>query len=281
MNVAIILAFFATKKTKTNGKTTSFTHIRKYHDAILFGAEKVKERLPTSYFDEMEKFLKGFKKECATAKSAGNLDEREATPFHAPYRSGLPIDSLFSETPREDLRLKYCSYLGMLNWLSISTRPDLTTVHSLLASATESPSHAHLEALRHVGRYVKATLDYGISFSSRSNPSLEAFIQFPLDDTDEASPHPTAFADASWGPQDASTPSPVTLRPITIEETRSICGHLVFLSHGPLIWKSHKEKRNSQSKWEAEVKATDECTKSVQWLRNVLSDLSLLSDQQI
>ena len=82
MNVAIILAFFATKKTKTNGKTTSFSHIRKYHDAILFGAEKVKERLPTSsYFDEMEKFLKGFKKECATAKSEGNLDEREADPL--------------------------------------------------------------------------------------------------------------------------------------------------------------------------------------------------------
>jgi hypothetical protein len=28
----------------------------------------------------------------------------------------------------------------------------------------------------------------------------------------------------------------------------------------------------------AEVKATEECTKSVQWLRNVLDDLSLLSD---
>jgi hypothetical protein len=63
-----------------------------------------------------------------------------------------------------------------------------------------------------------------------------------------------------------------------VDETKSICGHLVFLSYGPLIWKSHKEKRNSRSSCEAEIKATDECTKSVQWLRNVLSDLSLLSD---
>jgi hypothetical protein len=86
MNVAIILAFFATKKTKTNRKTTLFSHIQKYHDAILFRAAKVKERLPTSYFNEMEKFLKGFKKECATAKSEGNLDKREGgwPPFMGP-----------------------------------------------------------------------------------------------------------------------------------------------------------------------------------------------------
>jgi hypothetical protein len=54
------------------------------------------------------------------------------------------------------------------------TRPNDSAV------ATESPSHAHLDALQHVDRYVKATMDYGISFSSQSNTSLEAFIQFPL-----------------------------------------------------------------------------------------------------
>lgn len=192
-----------------------------------------------------------------------------------PYRSGLPIDTLLSEPPQETLRKKYHSYLGMLNWLSISTRPDLTTVHSLLASATECPSQAHLDALRHVGRYIKATIDYGISFSSCSNPDLEGFIQFPLDDTDASKPKPTAFTDANWGPQDASVPPSSDPRPISLDETRSICGHLVFLSFGPLIWKSHKEKRNSRSSCEAEVKVTDECTKSIQWLRNVLSDLSL------
>ena len=166
----------------------------------------------------------------------------------------------------------------MLNWLSISTRPDLTTVHSLLASATESPSQAHLDALRHVGRYVKATMDYGITFSSQANPDLEAFIQFPLGDDDANLPKPSGFADANWGPQDASVPTDSSTRQVTLDETRSICGHLVFLSNGPLIWKSHKEKRNSRSSCESEVKATDECTKSVQWIRNVLDDLSLLTN---
>jgi membrane protein required for beta-lactamase induction len=71
-----------------------------------------------------------------------------------PYRFGLAIntlssqhDSSLSDTQRETLRHKYRSYLGMLNWFSISTQPNLTTVHGLLASATESPSPAHLDAL--------------------------------------------------------------------------------------------------------------------------------------
>jgi hypothetical protein len=81
INVKVILAFLATKKTKPNGKTSSFSHIRKYHDAILYGVEKVKERLPTEYFEEIEKFLIAFRKECTKAKLEGNLDEREADPI--------------------------------------------------------------------------------------------------------------------------------------------------------------------------------------------------------
>jgi hypothetical protein len=81
MNVKLILAFLAMKKAKLNGKTASFSHIRKYHDAVLYGAESINERLPIEYFEEMEKFLNAFKKECAKAKSEGNLDEREADPI--------------------------------------------------------------------------------------------------------------------------------------------------------------------------------------------------------
>jgi hypothetical protein len=151
------------------------------------------------------------------------------------------------------------------------------STHSLLASDTESPSPAHLDALEHVGCYIKATSDYGISFSSRSNAALlEAFIQFPLDDNNPTKPSPTAFVDSNWGPQDASTPTPQNRHQVSMDETRSICGHLVFLSNGPLVWKSHKEKHNSQSSCEAEVKATGECTKSVQWISHVLSDLNFL-----
>mmetsp|Transcript_14142 Transcript_14142/g.20281 ORF Transcript_14142/g.20281 Transcript_14142/m.20281 type:complete len:147 (-) Transcript_14142:171-611(-) len=45
----------------------------------------------------------------------------------------------------------------------------------------------------------------------------------------------------------------------------------------PVFWKCHKESRTSRSSTEAEVKATDECTKSVQMFRNILGDLDLIN----
>jgi hypothetical protein len=195
-----------------------------------------------------------------------------------PYRSGLPIDTLpkveMSEEDRSKLQKTYRSYLGMINWLATTTRPDLTTVHSLFATSTEKPTQAHIDAAKYVGRYIKATADYGISFSSKGNSTLECFLEFPIDTTSEFKPF--TLTDSGWGPQDASVPTPYTTCDVDLNETRSICSHMLLIMGGPLVWKSHKEKRTSRSSCEAEVKTTDEGVKSSQWIRNVLSDLGLL-----
>jgi len=60
-------------------------------------------------------------------------------------------------------------------------------------------------------------------------------------------------------------------------KTQSVCGHLLFLCGDPILWKSQKELRNSHSSCESEIKATDECTKNVWCIRNILGDLSLLN----
>jgi hypothetical protein len=44
INVKLILAFLAMKKAKPNGKTVSFLHIQKYHNAVLYGAKSINER---------------------------------------------------------------------------------------------------------------------------------------------------------------------------------------------------------------------------------------------
>jgi hypothetical protein len=50
-----------------------------------------------------------------------------------------------------------------------------------------------------------------------------------------------------------------------------------MMGGAPVFWKCHKESRNSRSSTEAEVKATDECTKSVQMFRNILGELNLIN----
>jgi hypothetical protein len=109
---------------------------------------------------------------------------------------------------------------------------------------------------------------------------LESYIHFPLSDDDpnnsSSPPNLNSFCDANWGPQDASQPSSTNTRAVSIEESRSICGHLFLMGGCPILWKTHKEARISRSSCEAEVKATDECVKNVQMFRHILTDLHLL-----
>jgi hypothetical protein len=171
----------------------------------------------------------------------------------------------------------------MLNWLCQGTCPDIATITSLLASNTRCPSPGHLEAAKYVGRYLKSTSDLGLLFSSKGNPTLEGYIHFPLPDDvllpdGSSSPACIGFCYANWGPQDASVPRfDQLLRSVSIDETKSICGHIIMMGGAPIKWMTHKEKRNSRSSCEAEIKATDECVKSVQQFRNLLDEMSLLN----
>jgi hypothetical protein len=106
-------------------------------------------------------------------------------------------------------------YLGMFYWLALGTRPDITTTVSFLAQYQQKPSPGHLDAVKYLGRSLKA---------------LEAFLHFPIPSLDPAGSFlPHVFCDANWGPQDASSRNindAVIGREVSLEETRSVCGHV-------------------------------------------------------
>lgn len=185
------------------------------------------------------------------------LTHANICPTMTPFRSGLPVDAIphveLSDTDHAPVIDKMHSWLGMLNWLCQGTRPDIATISSLLATYTSCPSPGHLDAIKYVGCYLKSTADLGLVFSSAGKPTLEAFIHFPLPEDaispeGVVSPLCTGFCDANWGPQDASVPrSDLSLCSVSIHETRSICGHVLFMAGAPIKWFTHKEKRNSRS----------------------------------
>ena len=88
INVEVIKAFLSKKKYHPN-KTTrdgkpvhySFSHLRKFQDAILFGAHRAKVPLPEVYEMEMKSYIDSIKKEKTKAKKRGETDEREADPI--------------------------------------------------------------------------------------------------------------------------------------------------------------------------------------------------------
>ena len=66
-----------------------------------------------------------------------NIDIDSINHIKTPYRSGLPVDTIKPQTLPPDqlsqLKTKYRSILGSLNWLAQWTRPDIAVIHSLLA----------------------------------------------------------------------------------------------------------------------------------------------------
>jgi hypothetical protein len=81
LNVKMIKAFLGWQKKKSNGKTCSHVQLRKYNDAIIWGAKSANQRLPMSYFEEIDTFLGAFRKETTAAKKEGMLDEKDADPI--------------------------------------------------------------------------------------------------------------------------------------------------------------------------------------------------------
>ena len=70
-------------------KLYSFEHIRKYHDAMLFGASQSRAILTNNYYVEVRKFLDDRKKEVASAKKEGKTDESAAEAFSFPLYTQL------------------------------------------------------------------------------------------------------------------------------------------------------------------------------------------------
>ena len=75
------IKFLMAMKKKENGHFRYFMDVRKYKEAILWAASMAEERLPTTFYEEIEKFLKGYKKELVKAWRDSNTDEQAADPI--------------------------------------------------------------------------------------------------------------------------------------------------------------------------------------------------------
>jgi hypothetical protein len=217
------------------------------------------------------------------------LDQFNLTDAHAvktPFRSGHVIDRNPHDgrppTDKPELVKDYQSIVGGLNWISLSTRLDLTGPVSLLATYLHNPSQGHLDSAKYVLRYIKGTMDWGIRFTQAPDePSydefdpedcLKAIVAWPTDAIPRIAnvDRLDTYTDSNWGPQDASRPHPGETR--TDAEMYSLLGAVVTYMGGPLDWCSVREKQASRSVCESEIRGMDEGTKMILGLRHLFED---------
>jgi hypothetical protein len=155
------------------------------------------------------------------------------------------------EGPDFDEHFNYRSVIGKLNFLEKSTRPDIAFAVHQCARYSSNPKKSHGEAVKRIGRYLKATKDEGIIF----NP---------------ASPEDTTFdcwADASfagdWYKHDAMD------NPLT---AKSRSGYILLYAGCPLIWASKIQTEITLSSTESEYVCLS------QSLREVIPMMQLLDE---
>ena len=125
----------------------------------------------------------------------------------SPCRSRLPVDSIRKSIHPDKEQQKATKIMqmliGSLNWLAISTRPDIATITNMFAKYSATPNYTHNNRAKHIVKYLCGTSDYDITFTSKDNTEIEAFVKSPTQNNEIV-----ALTDASWGVQDQSKTHP-------------------------------------------------------------------------
>lgn len=164
---------------------------------------------------------------------------------HALVVPSDPNQILCNFEDAEECKFPYRQLIGSLMYLSVSTRPDITYALGNVSRYMERPTHVHVEAAKRILRYVKGTFQFGITYNSDGEESLNGYS-----DSDYAG---------------------------CIETRRSTSGFVFLLGDGIISWSSLRQKSVSLSTMEAEYIAASDAVKELVWIKRFFGEL--LSNQ--
>ena len=163
----------------------------------------------------------------------------ECNPAQVPMDMNLKLAK--SQEERSVDEKKYRRSIGCLRYL-IHTRPGLSYSIGVLSRYMLDPKESHDAALKHVLRYLKGTLSYGLNYKRSSKAKL------------------LGYSDSSLN--------------VDVDDGRSITGHMFYLEESPITWCSQKQDIVALSSCEAEFMAATEAAKQAIWLQEVLSEVT-------
>jgi hypothetical protein len=134
----------------------------------------------------------------------------------------------------------------------LGTRPDLAYAIGLLTRFNSNPGQRHVGALKRVLRYLKASIDFQLTYgheasgsSGSSGPSIPVL----------------GHCDSDWGG--------------SLDDRRSVSGTVFTIAGGAVTWQAQRQKSVALSTVEAEYMAACQAAKDAVWLRAFLGGLGL------
>ncbi|KAK9060122.1 hypothetical protein SSX86_020826 [Deinandra increscens subsp. villosa] len=178
------------------------------------------------------------------SKYAYEITERakllDAKPVHTPMASheNLTSQGIVLEDPTE-----YRSLVGALQYLTI-TRPDISYSVNQVSQFLKAPTMENFQNVKRIIRYIKGTLDFGLTFSRPSSTTL------------------VGYSDADWAR--------------CLETRRSTYGYSIFLGGNLVSWSAKKQPTISRSSCESEYRAMANTAAEIVWITHLLRELHAL-----
>ena len=179
------------------------------------------------------------------------FDMENCTPVHTPLPPSANYTPANDDETFEDVT-KYRAAIGSLMFAAVATRPDITHATNLLAQFNGAPAQKHWNAVKHIFRYLKGSIDNGILYSKSRHMESD----FTL----------TAYSDADNGRG---------------HDRKSVSGSVITICGGAIKWSSEKQRLITISTAESEYVAANLTGRYCLFLRDILEELKFPHNEPI
>ena len=183
-----------------------------------------------------------------------NIEENEHFKDYPAIKSLLYKDT---DGPSRKCDWNYRTAVGMLTYLTGSTRPDISMAVHQCARFCNFPRLIHERAIRHIGKYLSGNRKKGIIFTLEYSKGLEVFV-----DADFA---------GNWDKADSEN----------IENIMSRTGYVLSYAGCPIHWKSVLQTEVCLSTAESEYCALSQALREVLPTMTFLEEINKFIDIQI
>ncbi|CAL1680763.1 unnamed protein product [Lasius platythorax] len=164
----------------------------------------------------------------------------DCNPISTPVDPNIKLDKAEKISSSDEEDLPYRELVGCLTYLASFTRPDISFAAGYLGQYNNCFDESHWKAAKRVLRYLKGTMDFGLTYYPNSKPL-------------------TGYVDSSWGN--------------CHDDRRSQSGFIFILNGSPITWESRKQSTVALSTCEAEYMALTEGAKEAIFMQRFLKEL--------
>ena len=164
-----------------------------------------------------------------------------------------PADTVLhkdADGPARKLDFNYRSFVGQLNYLTASTRPDIQLATHQCARFCNDPKLSHEIGVKRIIRYLRGTLDEGIIMKPDVTKGFECYVD----------------ADFAGGFSVSD--------PMDPKSCLSRTGYVIMYARCPLIWSSKMQTTISLSTMEAEYVALSTALRDVIFLLELVKEFN-------